>query len=71
MLKATTKGAAPSDALHHDHIDIEVPPVTPAMALPKGVIPLICALTLVGNRLGGGVVGLPFAIKTVGYTTAI
>lgn len=38
---------------------------------PNGVIPIICSLTLVGNRLGGGIVGLPFAIMTVGYTASI
>lgn len=51
--------------------EILVQPKIVQEAKSKGVIPLICALTLVGNRLGGGIVGLPFAIKTVGFTTAV
>lgn len=36
-----------------------------------GVSPLVCAILLGGNRLGAGVVGLPFTIKTIGISASV
>lgn len=38
---------------------------------PKGVSVFFLALTLLGTRLGAGIVGIPYATKVVGYLFAL
>mmetsp|Transcript_1230 Transcript_1230/g.1241 ORF Transcript_1230/g.1241 Transcript_1230/m.1241 type:complete len:106 (-) Transcript_1230:79-396(-) len=37
----------------------------------KGVGVFVCTLTLLGTRMGGGIVGIPFATLQLGFVTAI
>ncbi|CAI2364867.1 unnamed protein product [Moneuplotes crassus] len=43
--------------------------VTPQPQKVAGIGVFMCALTLLGTRLGGGIVGIPGANKTIGYAT--
>ena len=36
----------------------------------QGVGVLFCVLTMVGTKLGAGIVGLPYAVSKIGYVTA-
>jgi len=37
----------------------------------KGVGVFVCMLTLLGTKMGAGIVGTPYAIVQVGFTTAV
>ena len=37
----------------------------------EGVGVFFCIITLIGTKLGAGIIGLPFAIYKIGYVTAL
>ena len=36
----------------------------------QGVDVFFCIITLIGTKLGAGIIGLPYAVSKIGYTTA-
>ena len=57
------------DVENQSILESEVPP--PIKAISQGVGVFFCMLTLIGTRMGGGIVGIPYATQQIGFYTAL